>query len=121
MGRRNSVILWHCLWLLVLLTPAGLGAFDPPVSVRPLRSIADIRKMTYEESRLAPPVSLRVIVISHHADGFDGQDNSGGLFFEVSDAALATLRIGDEITIEGNVTGGFYGPYVIIDQFSKHG
>ena len=49
MGRRNSVILWHCLWLLVLLTPAGLGAFDPPVSVRPLRSIADIRKMTYEE------------------------------------------------------------------------
>jgi signal transduction histidine kinase len=117
MGWRYPV----CLWLFILITPAGLGAFDPPVSVRPLRTIADIRKMTYEESRLAPPVSLRVIVISHHADGFDGQDNSGGLFFELSTADLATLRIGDEITIEGNVTGGFYGPYVIVDQVEKHG
>jgi signal transduction histidine kinase len=101
------------------MTPAGLGAFDPPVSVRPLRSISDIRKMTYEESRLAPPVSLRVIVISHHADGFDGQDNSGGLFFEIPPAQLPS--IGEELTVTGNVTGGFYGPYVIVDQVEKHG
>ncbi len=115
MGWRYPV----CLWLFILMTPAGLGAFDPPVSVRPLRTIADIRKMTYEESRLAPPVSLRVIVISHHADGFDGQDNSGGLFFEIPPDRLP--RIGEELTINGNVTGGFYGPYVIVDQVEKHG
>ena len=115
MGWRYPV----CLWLFILMTPAGLGAFDPPVSVRPLRSISDIRKMTYEESRLAPPVSLRVIVISHHADGFDGQDNSGGLFFEIPPAQLPS--IGEELTVTGNVTGGFYGPYVIVDQVEKHG
>ena len=117
MGWRHSI----GPWLFILMTPVGLAAFDPPVSVRPLRSIADIRKMTYEESRLAPPVSLRITVISHHTDGFDGQDNSGGLFFEVTAADLAAIRIGDEITIEGNVTGGFYGPYVIVDHLTKHG
>jgi len=101
------------------MTTAGLAAFEPPVSVRPLRSIADIRKMTYEESRLAPPVSLRVIVISHLADGFDGQDGSGGLFFEMPPDKVP--RIGDELTIEGNVTGGFYGSYVIVDRLEKHG
>jgi signal transduction histidine kinase len=117
MGWRRST----GLWVFTLMTTAGLAAFDPPVSVRPLRSIADIRKMTYEESRLAPPVSLRITVISHHADGFDGQDNSGGLFFEVTSAELAGIRIGEEITIEGNVTGGFYGPYVIVDRLTRHG
>lgn len=101
------------------MTPAGLSAFDPPVSVRPLRSIADIRKMTFEESRLAPPVALKVVVISHFVDGFDAQDSTGGLFFESPPGNLP--RIGDEVTIEGNVTGGFYGPYVIVDQLTKHG
>lgn len=111
---------WHrTLYALLLMTPIGCAAFDPPVSVRPLRSIADVRKMTYEESRLAPPVSLKVTVISHFKDGFDGQDNTGGLFFEVTAKALP--RIGDELAIEGNVTGGFYGPYVIVDQFTKTG
>lgn len=115
MGWRHS----FALWLFFLMIPAGLEAFDPPVSVRPLRSIADIRKMTYEESRLAPPVSLRVTVISHLADGFDGQDGSGGLFFEMPPDELP--HIGDDLTIEGNVTGGFYGPYVIIDRITKNG
>lgn len=124
MNTPQAVCHWfgapgYGVWLFFLMFPAGLGAFDPPVSVRPLRSIADVRKMTYEESRLAPPVSLRVVVISHLADGFDGQDNSGGLFFEVSPDQLPL--IGDDLTVEGNVAGGFYGPYVIVDRITKHG
>ncbi|MCB1205267.1 MAG: sensor histidine kinase [Verrucomicrobiae bacterium] len=105
------------LWFLLL--PAGLLAYEPPVSTRSLRNIADIRKLTYEESRLAPPVNLRVTVISHLSDGFDAQDNSGGLFFECPPDRIP--RIGDELEIAGNVTGGFHGSYVIIDDMKKVG
>lgn len=87
--------------------------------MRPLRNVADIRKLSYEESRFAPPVSLRVTVLSHHPDGFDAQDNSGGLFFEFPNGKLP--HIGDEIEISGNVTGGFYGPYVIVDETKRVG
>jgi len=102
-----------------LAVPVGLFAFDPPVSVRPLRNIAEVRKLTYEESRLAPPVTLKVTVLSHLVDGFDGQDSSGGLFFEIPAAKMP--RIGEEVLIEGNVTGGFYGSYVIVDSITKTG
>lgn len=107
------------LLTVMMVSRTGLGAFDPPVTTRPLRNIADVRRLSYEESRLAPPVSLRVTVISHLADGFDAQDSSGGLFFEIPSQTLP--RIGDELTIEGNVTGGFYGPHVIIDAMEKTG
>lgn len=103
----------------VASAPAWLPAFDPPVTVRPLRNVGDIRRLTYEESRLAPPVALRVIVISHLRDGFDAQDNSGGIFFEFPYGKLP--NIGDEIEIAGNVTGGFHGPYVIVEEMKKVG
>lgn len=103
----------------LVMASAPLHAFDPPVTVRQLRNVADIRKLTYEESRLAPPVALRVTVISHFRDGFDGQDSSGGIFFEFPFEGLP--RIGDEIEITGNVTGGFHGPYVIVDEKKKMG
>ena len=90
-------------WFLFVFSPVWLNAYDPPVTVRQLRNVADIRKLTYEESRLAPPVALRVTVISHFRDGFDGQDSSGGIFFEFPFEGLP--RIGDEIEITGNVTG----------------
>lgn len=107
------------LWLLTLLTPVGAFAYEPPVSARPLRSVAEIRRLSYEESRLAPPVALRVTVLSHLADGFDAQDATGGLFFEWPAEALP--RIGDEVTITGNATGGFHGPYVVIDEMKREG
>lgn len=103
----------------VLVASAPLHAYDPPVSQRPLRNVADIRKMTYEESRLSPPVTLRVTVLSHLPDGFDAQDPSGGLFFEHAPETLP--RIGEEIEIAGNVAGGHDGPYVIIDEMRKAG
>lgn len=103
----------------VLVASAPLHAYDPPMSQRPLRNIADIRKMTYEESRLSPPVTLRVTVLSHLPDGFDAQDQSGGLFFEHPPETLP--RIGEEIEIAGNVAGGHDGPYVIIDEMRKAG
>lgn len=113
MGRRAT----YFAFLFAL--PVWLLAYDPPVSMRPLRNVADIRKLSYEESRLAPPVSLRVTVLSHHPDGFDGQDNSGGLFFELPAGKLP--HIGDEVEVSGNVTGGFYGPYVIVDEAKRAG
>lgn len=103
----------------VLMASAPLHAYDAPVSQRPLRNIADIRKMTYEESRLSPPVALRVTVLSHLPDGFDAQDNSGGLFFEYPPDKIP--HIGDEIEISGNVAGGYDGPYIIIDELKKIG
>jgi len=113
-------MVWRPLIVAVLpMASALLHAYEPPVTVRALRNIADLRRMTYEESRLAPPVNLRVTVISHLPDGFDGQDNSGGLFFEYPPAKLP--RIGDEIEITGNVTGGYHGPYVIVDDLKKVG
>jgi hypothetical protein len=75
--------------------------------------------MTYEESRLSPPVTLRVTVLSHLPDGFDGQDPSGGAFFEYPPDKLP--RIGDEIEVAGNVAGGHDGPYIIIDDLKKAG
>ncbi len=105
--------------LALAMIPASLSAYDPPVTTRPLRSVADVRKLSFEESRLAPPVNLRVIVISHLPDGFDGQDGSGGLLFECRPDKLP--RIGDELVITGNATGGFDGPYVIIDRIEKVG
>lgn len=105
--------------LLPVLVPAGLLGYDPPVSARPLRSVAEIRRLSYEESRLAPPVALRVTVLSHFPDGFDGQDSTGGLFFERPPGELP--RIGDEVAVSGNATGGFHGPYVVIDEMRKEG
>ncbi|MBU6181101.1 MAG: hypothetical protein KGR69_15650, partial [Verrucomicrobia bacterium] len=101
----------------VFMASALLHAYEPPVSQRPLRNIADIRKMTYEESRLSPPVTLRVTVLSHLPDGFDGQDNSGGVFFEYPPDKLP--RIGEEIETAGNVAGGHDGPYIIIDDLRR--
>ncbi len=106
-------------WFCLLLAPAWLRAYDPPVSARPLRSVEDIRKLTYEESRLAPPVALKVTVLSHLPDGFDAQDGSGGLFFEYPPDKLP--RIGDEIAVAGNAAGGFHGPYVIVDGLERLG
>lgn len=104
---------------ILVAAPAFLGAFDPPVSSRPLRNVAEVRRLTYEESRLAPPVSLRVVVLSHHPDGFDGQDNGGGLFFECPPAELP--RVGEEVAVAGNVTGGVHGPYVIVETVERTG
>ena len=98
---------------------SGVSRADPPVTVRPIRSIADVRNLSYEQSRTAPPVQFRVTVISHPPSGFDGQDNTGGLFFEIDDERIPD--IGEEVEISGNVTGGFYGPYVIVDELIKRG
>ncbi len=103
----------------LLAAAGGLDAYDAPVSMRPLRTVADVRKLSYEESRLAPPVSLRVTVISHFPDGFDGQDATGGLFFERSPGEMP--RIGDEVVVAGNATGGFHGPFVVVDEMRKEG
>lgn len=109
---------WTVLAALAALSSAILHA-DPPVTVRPIRNIAEVRNLSYEQSRTAPPVQFRVTVISHPPAGFDGQDNTGGLFFEIDDERMPD--IGEELEISGNVTGGFYGPYVIVDEIVKRG
>ncbi len=113
MWRRTTIL------VLPLAAASGLRAYDMPVSMKALRTIADIRKLSYEESRLAPPVSLRVTVISHFPDGFDGQDATGGLFFERPPGEMP--RIGDEVVVAGNATGGFHGPFVVVDEMKKDG
>jgi len=105
--------------LLALFLMEGLEVVCAQETVKPLRSIDDIRKLTYEEARLAPPVLLRVNVISHLLAGFDGQDHTGGMFFEIDKKLIPNL--GDNVEIEGNVTGGFYGPYIVVDRIKRHG
>jgi len=105
--------------LFVTTVAALAGAADGPQSVRPLKSIDAIRKLSYEEARMAPPVVLRVTVTSHLFAGFDGQDNSGGMFFEVPPDQIP--RLSESVEIYGNVTGGFYGPYVVVDEIKKNG
>lgn len=100
------------------LLAAG-GRSHAQETVAPLRSIDEIRKLTYDEARLAPPVLLRVNVISHLLAGFDGQDHSGGMFFEVEKDQVPNL--GENVEIEGNVTGGFYGPYIVVDRIKSQG
>ncbi|MDA7921360.1 sensor histidine kinase [Verrucomicrobiales bacterium] len=106
------------LCLFVVATTSAWAA-DGPESLRPLRSIDAIRKLSYEEARMAPPVILRVTVTSHLSAGFDGQDNTGGMFFEVSGDQIP--RLSESVEIYGNVTGGFYGPYVVVDEIKRHG
>jgi signal transduction histidine kinase len=93
------------------------GAF--PETAKTLRNVDAIRKLTYEEARLAPPVQIRVTVTSHLDAGFDAQDNSGGMFFQMDQEEMP--RLGEAVEVWGNVTGGFYGPYVIVDQIRSHG
>lgn len=109
-------------WRIVLILAGlaiGTAQAAPPESVRPLRNVYEIRKLTYEESRLAPPVAMRVTVTSHSESGFDAQDNTGGLFFRVSEEKLPST--GETVEIHGNVTGGFLGPYVTVDWMKRHG
>ena len=78
-----------------------------------------MRLLTYEESRMAPPVVLRALVISHLPGGFDAQDSTGGLYFSVSPEKIPPL--GHTVEIFGNVTGGFYGPYIVVDELRSRG
>lgn len=98
---------------------AKLSFAVPPETARPLRNVDAIRKLSYEEARMAPPVQIRVTVTSHLEAGFDAQDNTGGMFFQLSNKEMPQL--GESVEILGNVTGGFYGPYVIVDQIKSIG
>ncbi|MEM6915523.1 MAG: sensor histidine kinase [Verrucomicrobiota bacterium] len=100
--------------LLACLLAAGTSWAAPPETAKPLRNVDAIRKLTYDEARLAPPVQLRVVVTSHLDSGFDAQDHSGGMFFQSNSKDMPQL--GESVEIWGNVTGGFYGPYVIVDS-----
>lgn len=105
--------------LFLCFSAATLAAYEPPVTTQPLKSVADLRKFSYAELRLAPPVDLKATVIAHLADGFDAQDASGGIFFAYPADQLPP--IGEEVAVQGNVTSGFHGPFVVIDAIDKSG
>ncbi|MAS92278.1 MAG: hypothetical protein CMO55_03690 [Verrucomicrobiales bacterium] len=113
MGKGLHLLLWT-----LVLSWSPLQA-APPETMKPLRNISSIRELNYADARMAPPVQLRVMVISHHENGFDAQDNSGGLFFEYRDEKMPPP--GETLEIFGNVSGGVYGPYVVIDELKKFG
>ena len=94
-------------------------AIELPESVERLRTVDAVRLLTYAEARMAPPVVLRVTVISHLDGGFDGQGVTGGLFFEIPNNQLPPL--GEFVEVYGNVTGGFYGPYIVVDEIRSRG
>lgn len=98
---------------------AGSLSAAPPETAKTLRNVDAIRKLSYEEARMAPPVQLRVTVTSHLEAGFDAQDNTGGMFFQLDEKDMPEL--GESVEIWGNVTGGFYGPYVIVDLIEPLG
>jgi signal transduction histidine kinase len=95
------------------------NAAELPVSVERLRTVDEVRLLTYAEARMAPPVLLRVTVVSHLDGGFDGQGVTGGLFFETLNNELPPL--GEFVEVYGNVTGGFYGPYIVVDEIHQRG
>ena len=86
MGKGLHLLLWT-----LVLSWSPLQA-APPETMKPLRNISSIRELNYADARMAPPVQLRVMVISHHENGFDAQDNSGGLFFEYRDEKMPPPR-----------------------------
>ena len=102
----SQLLKWKltCLaWWGCLLSSAD--ALDLPVSVEPLRTANEVRLLTYAEARMAPPVLLRVTVISHLPDGFDAQDTTGGLFFDVRAEEIPAL--GEQVEIRGNRTRAY--------------
>lgn len=107
------------LWGFSLCLMAGSLSAAAPETAKTLRNVDAIRKLSYEEARMAPPVQIRVIVTSHLEAGFDAQDNTGGMFFQLDEKDMP--RLGESVEIWGNVTGGFYGPYVIVDQIKSNG
>lgn len=111
-GKTQCWVIGICL-----MASGSPGAL--PETAKTLRNVDAIRKLTYEEARLAPPVQIRVTVTSHLDAGFDAQDNSGGMFFQLDQQEMP--RLGEAVEVWGNVTGGFYGPYVIVDQIRSHG
>ncbi|MEM1441089.1 MAG: sensor histidine kinase [Verrucomicrobiota bacterium] len=104
---------------LTCLLAVGSAWAAPPETAKTLRNVDAIRKLTYDEARLAPPVQIRVVVTSHLDSGFDAQDHSGGMFFQWNPKSMP--RLGESVEVWGNVTGGFYGPYVIVDSMKSHG
>jgi len=100
------------------LLGAGAGeASGDPVSAEILRDVRDVRELRYEEAKGGPPVELRVTVISHLLSGFDGQDETGGMFFQTPDPP----PVGQRVEVFGNVTGGLYQPYIVVDEIRTVG
>lgn len=99
------------------LATAIHGADLPPVSAKPLVSVDAVRELSYEAARSGPPVRLQVVVISHLHSGFDGQDESGGLYFQSQEQP----PIGTLVEVSGNVTGGMYEPYIVVDSVVHKG
>ncbi|MDF1656872.1 MAG: sensor histidine kinase [Verrucomicrobiales bacterium] len=113
MGRKTQC------WGIGICLIASISTAAPPETAKTLRNVDAIRKLTYDEARLAPPVQIRVTVTSHLDAGFDGQDSSGGMFFQLDQQGIP--RLGESVEVWGNVTGGFYGPYVIVDEIRSFG
>jgi len=106
-------------WLIGVCCMANASLGAAPETAKTVRNVDAIRKLTYEEARLAPSVQIRVTVTSHLDSGFDAQDNSGGMFFQLDGQEMP--KLGESVEVWGNVTGGFYGPYVIVDEMKSHG
>ncbi|MEM1294128.1 MAG: sensor histidine kinase [Verrucomicrobiota bacterium] len=77
-----------------------------------IQTVEEVRSLSYETAKSGPPVQLEVIVISHLHAGFDGQDETGGLFFECQKPP----PVGTLVEVTGKVTGGMYEPYVVVDD-----
>lgn len=100
-----------------LAAGSGQEPIDPAPSAETLRSVAEVRALRYEQAKAGPPVELEITVISHLLAGFDGQDETGGLFFDSADPP----PIGERVAVSGNVTGGMYGPYILVDEVRRLG
>ncbi len=78
-------------------------------TVAPLKKVADIRVLSYEEAANAMPVKLRGVVTAHINTGFDFQDQSGGIFVRTNGEIPP---IGTTVTVEGRLSQGEYSPFV---------
>jgi signal transduction histidine kinase len=103
-----------------------LGKADAP----PLTTIAEVKATAQDEAR--PPVRVRGVLTFRIGEGFAIQDDSAGMWVEVTQArrmellrsemaAVMQLRPGDDIEVVGLADRGGYAPTILPVTVSKVG
>ena len=122
-----AVIVW-----LVAAMPAANGVGEAPemADAPPLATIAAAKATAQDEAR--PPVRVRGVLTFRIGEGFAIQDDSAGMWVEVTQArrlellrsemaAVWQLRPGDDIEVVGLADRGGYAPTILPVTVSKLG
>lgn len=105
----------------LLASPLARAADAPPLA---LTTAAQVRALSLDEARRAPPVHLWGVVMGE-ADpegiAFVIQDATEGIYVQGPANLVADLRRGDRVEIEGVADPGGFAPYVAATAIRKAG